>query len=81
MAAWRWTSYQEGPAADAEALEDRLRVLATAHGVTLPAEADLPAILARLPFGGGLPPEWLPVLATLLLPLCRPDADPRSPNR
>jgi hypothetical protein len=78
---WRHCVRQEGAATDAAALEARLRDIAAAYGVTLPPGADLPEILARLPFGGGLPPEWLPVLTTLLLPLCRPDAAPRSVAR
>jgi hypothetical protein len=71
---------QEG-AADTGALEARLRAMADSQGVILPPEADLPETMARLPFSGGLPPEWLPVLATLLLPLLRPDPALRSAPR
>lgn len=79
--AWRWTVSQEGAPADAAALEARLRAIAGSQDILLPPEADLPEILARMPFSGGLPPEWLPVLATLLLPLLSPDPAPRSAPR
>ncbi|HWL84043.1 MAG TPA: hypothetical protein VNR89_24055 [Roseomonas sp.] len=65
--------------ADSAALEERLRGIAASQGTLLPPEADLPEMLARLEPGGGLPPELPALLATLLLPLFRPDpAEPRT---
>ncbi|MFC3126153.1 hypothetical protein ACFOD4_13880 [Pseudoroseomonas globiformis] len=78
--AWRHAMAQEG-GIDTVALEARLRAVAESHGTVLPPEADLPEIMARLPHGGGLPPEWLALLATLLLPLLSPDTAPRSVPR
>ena len=74
-------------AAGGGALEERLRAIAASQGALLPPEADLPEMLARLEPGGGLPPELLPVLATLLLPLFHlenpalPPMRPESPLR
>lgn len=60
-------------ATDTQALEERLRGIAASQGVLLPPEADLPEMLARLEYGGGLPPELPAALALLLLPFFRPD--------
>lgn len=71
----------EGAPSDPAALEEGLRAVATAGNVALPPEADRPEMLARLEPGGGPPPEFLAALAVLLLPLFRPDPQPRSEPR
>ena len=62
-------------------VEERLRAIAASQGVLLPPEADLPEMLVRLEPGGSLPPELMPVLATLLLPLLRLENPALPPTR
>jgi len=71
----------EGAPPGPAALEAGLRAVAAAQGVALPPEADRPEMLARLEPGGAAPPEFLAALAALLLPLFRPDPQPRSEPR